>query len=175
MLDGAVLVVSAVEGVQSQTLVLMRALQRLRIPTLFFVNKIDRRGARSWQVVDDIAGSSDVLTVTLGSVDCRGHTGRPIYTPAAIGDPRLVDALSATTRRCWQEFLEDEASVSPDRLRSRLVSQTAAALVHPVYFGSAITGAGLAELTTGIAELLPGAMVAACASATTGAPRLASR
>ena len=46
VLDGAVLVVSAVEGVQAQTRVLMRTLRRLRIPTLIFVNKIDRRGAR---------------------------------------------------------------------------------------------------------------------------------
>ena len=45
VLDGAVLVVSAVEGVQAQTRVLMRTLRRLRIPTLVFVNKIDRRGA----------------------------------------------------------------------------------------------------------------------------------
>src|ERR1700676_2529371 len=45
VLDGAVLVISAVEGVQPQTRVLMRALQRLRVPTLMFVNKIDRRGA----------------------------------------------------------------------------------------------------------------------------------
>src|SRR4051812_50026742 len=46
VLDGAVLVISAVEGVQAQTRILMRTLQRLRIPTLLFVNKIDRRGAR---------------------------------------------------------------------------------------------------------------------------------
>src|SRR5918994_3963544 len=45
VLDGAVLVLSAVEGVQAQTRVLMRTLQRLRIPTLLFVNKIDRAGA----------------------------------------------------------------------------------------------------------------------------------
>src|SRR3954449_1381754 len=45
VLDGAVLVVSAVEGVQAQTRVLMRALQRLAVPTLIFVNKTDRRGA----------------------------------------------------------------------------------------------------------------------------------
>src|SRR4249919_1466894 len=45
VLDGAVLVISAVEGVQSQTRVLMRTLQRLHIPALIFVNKIDRRGA----------------------------------------------------------------------------------------------------------------------------------
>src|SRR5678816_3865369 len=47
VLDGAVLVVSAVEGVQAQTRVLMRTLQRLKIPTLIFVNKIDRGGAKS--------------------------------------------------------------------------------------------------------------------------------
>jgi ribosomal protection tetracycline resistance protein len=45
LLDGAVLVVSAVEGVQAQTLVLMRALQRLGIATVVFVNKVDRPGA----------------------------------------------------------------------------------------------------------------------------------
>src|SRR4029077_13821205 len=44
VLDGAVLVVSAVEGVQAQTRVLLRTLARLGIPTLLFVNKIDRRG-----------------------------------------------------------------------------------------------------------------------------------
>src|ERR1700678_1501229 len=46
VLDGAVLVISAVEGVQPQTRILMRALRRLHIPSLLFVNKIDRVGAR---------------------------------------------------------------------------------------------------------------------------------
>src|ERR687894_973998 len=45
-LDGVVLVISAVEGVQAQTRILMRTLQRLRVPTLIFVNKIDRPGAQ---------------------------------------------------------------------------------------------------------------------------------
>src|ERR671918_1231537 len=55
VLDGAVLLVSAVEGVQAQTRVLMRALKRLRIPTLIFVNKIDRGGAGYGRVLDAIA------------------------------------------------------------------------------------------------------------------------
>src|SRR5438128_8446137 len=54
VLDGVVLVVSGVEGVQPQTRVLMRALQRLRIPTLIFVNKADRRGADSERVLKEI-------------------------------------------------------------------------------------------------------------------------
>ena len=46
VLDGVILVISAVEGIQAQTKILMRALQRLNIPTIIFINKIDRMGAR---------------------------------------------------------------------------------------------------------------------------------
>src|SRR6185369_2059168 len=60
VLDGAVLVVSAVEGVQPQTRTLMRVLRRLRIPTLIFVNKIDRVGA-----TDDVDGYAQRLDATL--------------------------------------------------------------------------------------------------------------
>ena len=54
VLDGAVLVVSAVEGVQPQTPLLFRALQRLRVPTLIFVNKIDRAGADDTRVISEL-------------------------------------------------------------------------------------------------------------------------
>src|SRR4051794_24805135 len=67
VLDGAVLVVSAVEGVQPQTPLLMRALQRLRVPTLIFVNKIDRGGADPERVVAQIAKRLTPAVVPLGS------------------------------------------------------------------------------------------------------------
>ena len=51
VLDGVVLVVSAVEGVQPQTRVLMRTLQLLHLPTLVFVNKLDRAGASDERVL----------------------------------------------------------------------------------------------------------------------------
>ncbi|MYS53076.1 GTP-binding protein, partial [Streptomyces sp. SID6013] len=54
VLDGAVLLLSAVEGVQARTRVLMRTLRRLRLPTLVFVNKIDRAGARTDNLLDDV-------------------------------------------------------------------------------------------------------------------------
>jgi ribosomal protection tetracycline resistance protein len=91
VLDGAVLVVSGVEGVQPQTRILMRTLQRLRIPTLIFVNKMDRMGADY---------------------------------------ERTVHAIGELTKQ---------------------------AQVHPVFSGSAITGAGVESLMAGIAELLPAA------------------
>src|ERR687898_3326865 len=55
VLDGAVLMISAVEGVQPQTRILMRALQRLQIPTLMFVNKVDRPGAGVERVLQAIS------------------------------------------------------------------------------------------------------------------------
>ena len=67
VLDGAVLVISAVEGVQPQTRVLMRALQRLRIPTLLFVNKIDRPGAGEQRVLRAISERLSPAVVPMGS------------------------------------------------------------------------------------------------------------
>src|SRR5215208_3694940 len=72
VLDGAVLVVSAVEGVQAQTRVLMRTLQRLRIPTLIFVNKIDRTGARDDGVLAEIATRLTRHVVPMSLVDGLG-------------------------------------------------------------------------------------------------------
>src|SRR5438445_572230 len=55
VLDGVVLLISAVEGVQAQTRLLMRTLRRLGIPTLIFVNKIDRGGAGHERVLREIS------------------------------------------------------------------------------------------------------------------------
>src|SRR4029453_4956014 len=72
VLDGAVLVISAVEGVQAQTRVLWRTLHRLRIPTLIFVNKIDRTGARDAGVLAEIAARLTPAIVAVSSVDDLG-------------------------------------------------------------------------------------------------------
>src|SRR3989440_1381901 len=69
VLDGVVLVVSAVEGVQAQTLVLMRALQRLRIPTVFFVNKTDRAGADVDRVLGELRMRLAAKPVPLWALD----------------------------------------------------------------------------------------------------------
>src|SRR5215813_11546768 len=75
VLDGVVLVVSAVEGVQPQTRILMRSLQRLRIPALLFVNKIDRAGARADGALRDIASRLKVTAFAMGCVTSTGSHG----------------------------------------------------------------------------------------------------
>jgi ribosomal protection tetracycline resistance protein len=160
VLDGGVLVISAVEGVQPQTRLLMRALQRMRIPTLLFVNKVDRRGADCERVLNDISNRLTPAAIALGSVSREG-TRAAVATANADGDgvlrARLIDALAEHDEALLAAYVDDEASVSSQRLRSELAAQTKRALVHPVFFGSAITGAGLDLLAAGIVELLPAA------------------
>ena len=67
LLDGVILVVSAVEGIQAQTRVLLRALQRLEIATLVFVNKIDRVGANPTRVAAAVNDLAPGLPVLFGS------------------------------------------------------------------------------------------------------------
>ncbi|MFC6878507.1 GTP-binding protein [Actinomadura yumaensis] len=151
VLDGAVLVLSAVEGVQPQTRVLMRTLRRLRVPTLLFVNKIDRRGARDVLVTRLTPASVALASVTgLGTRDAAA-------VPYGADDPaftaRLADVLTRHDDALLAAYLDGPLPYA--RLRTELAAQTRRALVHPVLFGSAITGAGVAPLIDALTELLP--------------------
>ncbi|MQY10493.1 Tetracycline resistance protein TetO [Streptomyces sp. RB5] len=157
VLDGVVLVVSAVEGVQAQTRVLMRTLQRLRIPTLVFVNKLDRRGARGDELLAELARRLTPSVVAMGTPHGLGtaDAGFTPYEPDGADRPELAELLAGQDDALLAAYVDEPASLTPRRLRTALAGQTARAQVHPVYFGSAITGAGVAELTGGIRELLP--------------------
>jgi ribosomal protection tetracycline resistance protein len=158
VLDGAVLVISAVESVQPQTRVLMRALQRSRIPTLLFVNKIDRAGAHDERVLQGIAEKLTPAIIAMGAVGDSGTRGA-CFIPYGAGDAhfvaRLVDVLADRDETLLAVYVQDEESISYCRLRNELAAQSRQALVHPVFYGSAITGAGVDALIAGIRELLP--------------------
>ncbi len=158
VLDGAVLVVSAVEGVQAQTRVLMRTLQRLQIPTLIFVNKIDRGGAQDEGVLQGISEKLTPAIIAMGSVrDLGARSADFTLCGAADGvfTAALVDLLAGHDDAILATYVDDETTVPYHRLRDELAAQTKQALVHPVFFGSATTGAGVDALIAGITELLP--------------------
>ncbi|HEU5354952.1 MAG TPA: translation factor GTPase family protein [Actinocrinis sp.] len=158
VLDGAVLVVSAVEGVQAQTRVLMRALRRLDIPTLIFVNKIDRGGADRERVLRGLREKLTDAIVPMGTVLSAG-TADAAFAPFPSHDAEFtaaaIDVLADHDDAFLADYLADENTASPKRLRLGLAELTGKAAAHPVFFGSAITGAGIEELTVGIRELLP--------------------
>ena len=158
VLDGAVLVISGVEGVQPQTRILMRALERLRIPTLVFVNKIDRPGAGDERVMQAISERLTTAVVPMGTAHALGT--RAAYfirwnAEDARFRARLAEVLAECDEGIMAAYVEDESALSYQLLRDALAAQTMRALVHPVFFGSAITGAGVESLMAGITELLP--------------------
>jgi ribosomal protection tetracycline resistance protein len=157
VLDGAVLVVSAVEGVQPQTRILFRALQRLRVPALVFVNKIDRAGAGEERVLRAISERLTPSIVAMGSTRRLG-TRAASFTPFGPDDAefrrQLAESLAERDEAILAAYVESEA-VSYGRLREGLADQAKHSLLYPVFFGSAITGAGVDALMTAIPELLP--------------------
>ena len=157
VLDGAVLVVSAVEGVQAQTRVLMRTLRRLGIPAVIFVNKIDRGGADPVGVLGALADKLGIAVI--GMVTVAGAGGKDATVSAAgPGDPghvaALLDTLTVHDDALLSAYLAD-GGVPYSRLRAALADQSRRGLVHPVFFGSAMTGAGVPEVMTGVTDFLP--------------------
>ncbi|MGI5460490.1 tetracycline resistance ribosomal protection protein Otr(A) [Streptomyces sp. CA-249302] len=153
VLDGAVLLLSAVEGVQAQTRVLMRTLRRLRLPTLVFVNKIDRRGARSGDLLADIRRRLTPYVAPLTSVTGIGTAGARV-TPCPPGDPRLAEALAEVDPDVLAAVV-DGPEPTPDDLRKALAARTADGSFHPLFFGSALDGQGVPELVEGVLRLIP--------------------
>ncbi len=157
VLDGVVLVISAVEGVQAQTRILMRSLQRLSIPALLFVNKIDRPGAAPAGVLRDIVSRLKVAAVGMGYVTRAGTHDAAFTVSGADAEftAGLVELLAEHDDELLTTYVQTEGRVPYDQVRAELARQTAHGQVYPVFSGSAITGAGIAQLMAGIAELLP--------------------
>jgi ribosomal protection tetracycline resistance protein len=178
LLDGAVLVVSAVEGVQAQTRVLYRALRRLGVPTVVFVNKIDRAGARTDDLVRDLRAKLDPAMVAVDAVDGLGTAtadSKPRERDAAYTEDLLEALLDSAADTAPTEagrvddlvdaYLDDPAPTDPSgmshvardaALDAAFAERVALARAHPVHFGSAITGAGIDGLVAGLGRYLPG-------------------
>ena len=156
VLDGAVLVISAVEGVQPQTRLLMRALQRRCVPAVMFVNKIDRRGAGYDRLLRDISRRLSPAVVAMGGAHELGTraAGFTAWDGSDAGfTTRLAEVLAEQDDSVLAAYLA--GGLSQRRLGRELAAQVRRGRVYPVFFGSALTGAGVGALMSGVAGLLP--------------------
>ena len=157
VLDGAVLVVSAVEGVQAQTVVLFRALRGLGIPTLVFVNKVDRGGADPAGAVERVAARLSRAVLALQQVERAGTRAArvlPRDLTAVAAHAELTETLAGVDDEVLTAYADGVALTAPD-LRERFAARARLGELHPVLFGSATTGAGVAELLALLPQLLP--------------------
>ena len=135
-LDGAVLLLSAVEGVQPQTELLFSALTEQKIPLLLFVNKMDREGADLKRVLADI--------------------GKKLSQGAVLMSDReaVLDVVSSLDDGVMEAFLND-GEVGEDVLRESLKTLTGEGKVFPVLCGSALRDEGIETLLDAVLSCLP--------------------
>ena len=126
-------------------------------------NKIDRSGAAGDRVLGEIAAKLTPAIVAMGAAHGPGTRGADV-TPYGAADEEFTAGLAELLADHDDDLLAAyvDGGVSCSRLRSALVAQVGRGLAHPVFFGSAITGAGVDALTSGITELLPRAEGDAC-------------
>ncbi|KUL44229.1 GTP-binding protein [Streptomyces violaceusniger] len=157
VLDGAVLVLSAVEGVQAQTRVLMKTLRRLRLPVLLFINKIDRAGARDAALLADIRRTLAPHLLPLTAVRELG-TRNAYVRSRSLDDPGMRTEAAEVLAELDDAMLArvvDGPLPSAEEVWAALAARTAEGLVHPVFFGSALSGQGVGALVEGVTRLVP--------------------
>ncbi|QGQ99525.1 TetM/TetW/TetO/TetS family tetracycline resistance ribosomal protection protein [Paenibacillus psychroresistens] len=155
VMDGAVLVISAVEGVQSQTEIIWQALQTLRIPTLLYINKMDRIGADFEQTLDDIAKllTPFVIPIQIPSGEAEFFLGSTsIWQDSELTS--MLEKLADLDDGLMMKFIEG-AKVSAGELKENLKQQVLAGQVFPVLFGVSSRGLGITDLMDAIIEYLP--------------------
>ena len=114
VLDGAILVISGVEGIQSQTRILFETLKELNIPTIIFVNKLDRIGANFNKVFEDIKKNMSNKVVRLQEVYDVGSKAvyiKKLFDTCMINDD-AIDVLSDLDEAFLERYI---GGIEPDK------------------------------------------------------------
>ena len=181
VLDGAILVLCSVAGVQSQSLTVDRQMRRYKVPRLAFVNKCDRSGANPLRVKDQLReklqhnpvlmqlpiGLEDkfegvVDLVTMKAVRFGGSDGEVITeseipesmkAEAAKAREEMLDAASMFSDELTEAILEDR--VTEDLVKAAIRKGTIQLKLTPVFMGSAYKNKAVQKLLDGVVDYLP--------------------
>jgi ribosomal protection tetracycline resistance protein len=153
ILDAAVLVLSAVEGVQPQSVVIWRALRRIGVPTVLFVNKLDRSGADVDRVLAQVRRRLTAQLVELARP--RGQGGRDARVDAVpLTDEGVLSSVAEADDLVLERWVAGPATPRREVLAGLRRGVRRGSLT-PVICGSAVTGAGTPELRQVVEEVLP--------------------
>ncbi|MDR2898047.1 MAG: elongation factor G [Spirochaetaceae bacterium] len=181
VLDGAILVLCSVGGVQSQSITVDRQLKRYHVPRIAFVNKCDRTGANPFKVrmqlreklglnaymvqipiglEDKLEGVVDLITMKAMYFEGEGGTELRIaeIPPHLVEEAQkyreeLIDAASMFSDELAEAFLED--AVTEEMLHTAIRKGTLSEQLVPVFCGSAYKNKGIQPLLDGVSRYLP--------------------
>lgn len=182
VLDGAILVLCSVGGVQSQSLTVDRQMKRYKVPRIAFVNKMDRIGADFYSVVNQIRNKLKVTAVPIqipigaakdfeGMIDLvemeaitfAGDQGEEVVSgpiPAEYEDKaneyrqEMLEALSMYDDELMESMLE-EKEIPIEKVREVIRTATLTQDITPVMCGTAIKNKGVQELLDAVTYYLP--------------------
>ena len=182
VLDGAILVLCSVGGVQSQSLTVDRQMKRYKVPRIAFINKMDRAGANPDKVIKMIEEKLHVVPVplqipmgreaafqgvidliTMQAVFFDGEDGENIrreaipaeYQAAATAArEKMLESLSMFSDSLMEKLLEG-TDIPVDEIRSVIREATIALQITPVMMGSAYKNKGVQEALDGVTYYLP--------------------
>lgn len=181
VLDGAVLVLCSVGGVQSQSLTVDRQLKRYNVPTLAFINKLDRIGANPFrvkdQLVDKLGRNAVLMQIPIGLED--NHLGvvdlvkqKAVYFDGPDGEIIRIEEIPQDLREetaFHREKMLDSVSMFSDELMEAVLEEreteamileavrrgTIARQLTPVFMGSAYHNKGVQLLLDAVVRYLP--------------------
>ncbi|MBK8942971.1 MAG: elongation factor G [Polyangiaceae bacterium] len=181
VLDGAILVLCGVAGVQSQSLTVDRQMRRYNVPRIVFINKLDRSGANPFRAKDQLKeklhlnpvflqlpiGLEDKLEGLVDLIEMKGYyfsgpNGEEIAIKDIPADMKvdadkwhadMLDALSLHDDELAEAILEEK--VTPELIRGAIRRQTIALKIAPVMMGSAYKNKGVQLLLDGVNSYLP--------------------
>ncbi|XP_022834128.1 elongation factor G, mitochondrial [Spodoptera litura] len=182
VLDGAVLVLCAVGGVQSQTLTVNRQMKRYTVPCLAFINKLDRMGANPYRVVKQMRSKMNhnaaFVQLPIGlEKECQGILDlieeRAIYFDGDYGESirydevpkdnraevqerrhELIEHLSNVDETLGELFLEEKTPTVAD-IKQAVRRTTLKRSFTPVLVGTALKNKGVQPLLDSVLEYLP--------------------
>ena len=183
VLDGAVLILCAVSGVQSQTITVDRQMKRYNVPRISFINKMDRMGANPMKAVDQIKQklkiSACAMQVPIGAEsDFEGVVDlirmKAIYNQGPRGEdivetdeiPESVKEMAQQRRKMMVETLADvdeeiaelfldEKEPTNEQTMAAVRRATISRKFTPVYMGSALADKSVQPMLDAVCDYLP--------------------
>jgi elongation factor G len=183
VLDGAVVIFSAVEGVEAQSETVWRQATEYKVPRICFINKMDRIGADFERVFNEIKsrlsanpiavqipiGASDDFEAVIDLIEMKAlyfdseSKGKKIESrdiPAGMVDvaelwrEQLIECLANMFDDCGEFYLETD-DIPTDRIRTALREATLAGEIQPTFCGASLDYIGVQPLLDAVVEYLP--------------------